>query len=93
MTTADAVEHVTKAWDAGITVGVNPPGLLRMAVQLADARQPKECLVAAVYAAEAVRQLLKEAGHVDSPVGDLAVRAAALSEELQQYAVQYLTDK
>ena len=48
-----AIAHVKTAWDAGIMVGVNPLGLLRTAVELADARTRVTAVASAVYASRA----------------------------------------
>ena len=89
MTTAEVVRHIKQARDAEITVGVNPPGLLQTAVELADQRTPQASLAAAVFAAEAARHLLAE-GQPTPALFKLQLQAAALSEELRQYVVHSL---
>lgn len=88
ITPADAVQHIKRAWDDGITVGINPPGLLRTAVELADQRTPDAALAGAAFAAEAVRHMLALPASTPT-LFKLRVTAANLSEELQQYVVNH----
>jgi len=90
-----AQKHIRAAWDTAITVGVNPPGLLRTAVELADQRTPLASLTGAVFAAEALRHMLNlgmETGK-DPVLVDLYVRAVTLSEELQQLVARRFDGK
>ena len=86
---AAAIEHIRHVWDVGVTVGVNPSGLLRTAVELADARTVVTNVAWAVFALEGARHLLKAVNDPDpdAVLYRLASRLVTFSEEMHMSAV------